>query len=135
MKSDIAQTKLLRVDSDMLHEFARLANDPNPIHLDEAIAKERGLPGRIAHGMLIASHMERFALECCLKQYGQILPVADIQIRFRDMTLMGETLTCEGVWKQLDSALPELHLTAKNSSTKVSALFKFKALKAQESEK
>lgn len=36
-------------------EFARISGDVNPVHLDEAYARNTRFGGRIAHGMLAAS--------------------------------------------------------------------------------
>lgn len=33
--------------------YAQLSGDDNPIHLDDAAARARGLPGAVAHGMAL----------------------------------------------------------------------------------
>lgn len=45
------------VGGDDLQTFAELTGDANPIHLDEAYAKETPFRQRIAHGMLSASYI------------------------------------------------------------------------------
>lgn len=40
-----------------LHMFAHLTGDANPIHLDDAYAKQTPFKRRIAHGMLSASYI------------------------------------------------------------------------------
>ncbi|WP_410658985.1 MaoC/PaaZ C-terminal domain-containing protein [Amycolatopsis sp. lyj-112] len=39
------------VDDDQTFRYAPAAGDPMPIHLDEEVAKDSGLPGIIAHGL------------------------------------------------------------------------------------
>ncbi|MEU3626332.1 dehydratase [Amycolatopsis coloradensis] len=39
------------VDNDQTYRYAPAAGDPMPIHLDEEVAKDSGLPGIIAHGL------------------------------------------------------------------------------------
>jgi acyl dehydratase len=39
------------IDTDQTFRYAPAAGDPMPIHLDEEIAKDAGLPGIIAHGL------------------------------------------------------------------------------------
>jgi 3-hydroxybutyryl-CoA dehydratase len=45
------------VSSEGIQSFAELSGDVNPIHLDEAYAKETPFRRRIAHGMLSASYI------------------------------------------------------------------------------
>jgi acyl dehydratase len=42
---------LQHIDSDQTFRYAPAAGDPMPIHLDEEVAKDAGLPGIIAHGL------------------------------------------------------------------------------------
>jgi acyl dehydratase len=39
------------IDADQTFRYAPAAGDPMPIHLDEEVAKDAGLPGIIAHGL------------------------------------------------------------------------------------
>jgi len=45
------------VGGDDIHAFAQVSGDVNPIHLDEAYAKETPFRRRIAHGMLSAAYI------------------------------------------------------------------------------
>ncbi|QWF77855.1 MaoC/PaaZ C-terminal domain-containing protein [Amycolatopsis sp. CA-230715] len=46
-----AATVRQHVDDDQTFRYGPAAGDPMPIHLDEEVAKESGLPGIIAHGL------------------------------------------------------------------------------------
>ena len=54
-----------RITRDDLRAYAEASGDANPIHLDPAAAAAAGLPGTIAHGMLVmglaASAVEAWA--------------------------------------------------------------------------
>ncbi|MEO5372906.1 MAG: MaoC family dehydratase [Alphaproteobacteria bacterium] len=39
--------------------FAALSGDVSPLHLDDAFARERGFPGRVAHGGLVSAFASR----------------------------------------------------------------------------
>lgn len=45
------------VTEDLLERFALYCGDRNPMHFDDAFARTRGLPGRVAHGMAYAAHI------------------------------------------------------------------------------
>jgi 3-hydroxybutyryl-CoA dehydratase len=53
MEASLVQT----VSSEAIHAFAQISGDINPIHLDEAYAKESPFRRIIAHGMLSASYI------------------------------------------------------------------------------
>ncbi len=48
---------VVEVTEALLERFAALTGDRNPMHFDDAFARARGLPGRVAHGMAYASHL------------------------------------------------------------------------------
>ena len=47
------------IDADMVDAFARLSNDTNPLHMDDAAAAALSFPRRVAHGMLAMSAISR----------------------------------------------------------------------------
>src|SRR5271165_6749021 len=47
--------RLVRINAAEVDAFARLANDYNPIHMDDAAARAAGFAGRICHGALLIS--------------------------------------------------------------------------------
>lgn len=87
----LEETLLEPVTAEMLRAFGEAAGDPNPIHLNEDAAKAAGLPGIIAHGMLVASWVSGRALELI----AGIQPGARLtgfQARFKGMTRLGDRL-------------------------------------------
>ena len=47
--------RLVRISSGDVHTFALLADDFNPIHMDNEAARAAGFEGRICHGALLTS--------------------------------------------------------------------------------
>mgnify|MGYP002787836863 CR=1 FL=1 len=73
---------------EMLELYAKASGDKNPIHLNEKAAKDAGLEGIIAHGMLIASWMSE-----SLARAGY--HVLDMKFRFRAMTFLDDVVIVE----------------------------------------
>ena len=48
-----------QIGAAQVDEFARLSQDDNPLHMDDAFARECGFSGRVAHGMLALSAISR----------------------------------------------------------------------------
>jgi hypothetical protein len=71
-----------------LGKYAKASGDNNPIHLSERAAKDAGLDGVIAHGMLIAAWMN----ESLARAGYQIL---DMKFRFRAMTFLEDVIVVE----------------------------------------
>lgn len=81
------------VTKERMDAFANLSGDVNPLHMDEAFAKERGFVGRVAYGMLTSSFYSALV--------GVYLPgehclLNDIQITFVKPVYIGEKLCIEG---------------------------------------
>ena len=80
-----------------LRAYADASGDPNPIHLDEDVAKSVGLPDVIAHGMFTMALAARYVDE-------QVGPgrIAEIGCRFTRPVVVpagGTTVEVEGTWK------------------------------------
>ena len=55
----VAQT----IDKDQTFRYAEASGDPNPIHVDENIAKMAGLPGIIVHGLCTMAFTSKVAID------------------------------------------------------------------------
>lgn len=109
-----------------LKDYARVSGDQNPIHQDETVAKSMGLPGVIAHGMLISGLLHSRALEA-IQDYRDLrgFRIAASNTRFKAMTLLGDEISTGGQWQVTGSNEIRLELQARNSKgeTTVSAIF------------
>jgi 3-hydroxybutyryl-CoA dehydratase len=97
----------VQITAEMIDAFARLTGDVNPLHVDDAFAKQRGFPGRVAHGLLTAAFFSRIA--------GTMLPGRDCLLQsskfdFRKPVPAGETLRLEAVVVQKVEAVRALVL-------------------------
>jgi 3-hydroxybutyryl-CoA dehydratase len=78
--------------------FASASGDQNPVHLDEAYAKQTRFGGRIAHGMLSASVISA-AIAARLPGPGTIYLSQDLQ--FRRPVKLGETVCATVIVKEI----------------------------------
>ena len=74
--------------NEQLAAYAQASGDRNPIHLDDDFARSVGLPGRIAHGMLVMGIAGTVAAEAA----GGASRLRKLQCRFAGMVLPGDTV-------------------------------------------
>lgn len=80
-----------------LVKYAGASGDFNPLHTDDAFAQKIGLPGVIAHGMLVMG----FLGEYVNKLAGEVALVKDFKMRFGAMTFLKDVITCTGTVKSM----------------------------------
>ncbi|BDT85212.1 MaoC/PaaZ C-terminal domain-containing protein [Nocardia cyriacigeorgica] len=84
------------VDDDQTYRYAPASGDPVPLHLDEQVAKDAGLPGIIAHGLCTMA----------MSSWGVLTAVAgsDVHrlkrfaVRFSKMVFPGDDLETQ-IWR------------------------------------
>lgn len=84
------------VDDDQTFRYGPAAGDPMPIHLDEEVARDAGLPGIIAHGLCTMA----FASWAVLTEVGgsDVHRLKRLAVRFSKMVLPGDDLETR-IWK------------------------------------
>jgi acyl dehydratase len=84
------------VDDDQTFRYSPASGDPMPIHLDEQVALDSGLPGIIAHGLCTMA----FASWAVLNEVGgsDVTSLQRLAVRFSKMVMPGEDLTTR-VWE------------------------------------
>ena len=89
-------TVVQHVDKDQTFRYAPAAGDPMPIHLDDEIAKDSGLPGIIAHGLCTMA----FASWAVLTEVGgsDVRRLRRLAVRFSKMVLPGDDLVTR-IWR------------------------------------
>ena len=69
-------------------QFADITRDYNPYHLDDRFTAVKKLPGRICHGLLVASLMTQIG--------GQMGWLASrFELHFKKPVYFGDTITCK----------------------------------------
>lgn len=119
------------ISREILEGYANASGDFNPIHLDEETAKQAGLPGVIAHGMLISAFMAERALHFMLHEYQKKnFELKFFQTRFKAKVFLGDCLSIGGVLKEAneESCILELKCKNQNGEITTSGLAKFKRI-------
>jgi len=73
--------------------YAEASQDFNPIHIDEAFAKETALGGTIAHGMLILAYISQMMADTFGRNW---LTGGKLNVRFKTPARPGDTITASG---------------------------------------
>ncbi len=84
----------LPIRQDQAKLFAAAAQDPNPLHLDDAFAKRAGLPGVILHGLCSMAFCGRAVLRSLAADDPARL--TRLKVRFSKPARPGQTLTVRG---------------------------------------
>ncbi|GGM83128.1 hypothetical protein GCM10012275_62170 [Longimycelium tulufanense] len=79
------------IDEDQTFRYAPASGDPVPLHLDEQIAKDAGLPGIIAHGLCTMA----FTSWALLTEVGgsKVSRLKRLAVRFAKPVLPGQDIT------------------------------------------
>jgi acyl dehydratase len=94
-----------------LVKYAGASGDFNPIHWDPDRAREMGLDGVIAHGMLSMGFLGQYAAGVAGPQN-----VRRLRVRFAAMVRPGDALTCKGVVRSVEDGRAVLDIWAENES-------------------
>ena len=73
------------ITREQIAAYAEASGDRNPIHLDDEFARSVGLPGVIAHGMLLMGLMATTV--------GHPRDLRQIGVRFGGIVVPGDTIT------------------------------------------
>ena len=84
-----------KIDPDQTYRYKEASGDPNPIHVDENIAKMAGLPGIIVHGLCTMAFTSKVVIdELCA---GDPTRLKRLRVRFSRPVLPGQTIITK-VW-------------------------------------
>ena len=75
-----------------IRQYAEASGDFNPIHLDDNYARQVGLGGVIAHGMLTMTQMSAMLTDWIGDQGG----ISKLNVRFEGVVRPGDTIRCTG---------------------------------------
>jgi acyl dehydratase len=87
----VAQT----IDKDQTYRYKEASGDPNPIHVDENVAKMAGLPGIIVHGLCTMAFTSKVVIDKLCG--GDPTRLKRLRVRFSRPVLPGQTIATK-VW-------------------------------------
>ncbi|WP_419887175.1 MaoC/PaaZ C-terminal domain-containing protein [Neobacillus niacini] len=102
-----------------LVKYAGASGDFNPLHTDDQFAQSIGMPGVIAHGMLVMGFLGEYVNSLA----GVTALVTNLQMRFGSITRPGDQITCTAVIRNLyeedGKRFASLELNAQKDAEKV----------------
>lgn len=101
---------VVTVTAEMLTRFRDISGDINPLHNDEAHAKQKGYGGRVVFGMLVASFYSTLA--------GVYLPgehclLHEVSTKFKKPVFIGDTLKVIGKITDVNVDFRRIEIDAK----------------------
>ncbi len=97
------------ITDEAMQRFAEISGDVNPLHVDDAFARSRGFPGRVAFGLLTSSFYSTLV--------GMYLPgrwalLHGLDIELKAPAFVGDRLTVSGEITHLTEAYKRLEIKA-----------------------
>ncbi|HEX7838909.1 MAG TPA: MaoC family dehydratase [Kofleriaceae bacterium] len=97
------------ITDEAMQRFAEISGDVNPLHVDDAFARSRGFPGRVAFGLLTSSFYSTLV--------GMYLPgrwalLHGLDIEMKAPAFVGDRLTISGEITHLTEAYKRLEIKA-----------------------
>lgn len=86
------------ITREQIRVYAEASGDDNPLHLDDGAARDAGMPGVIAHGMLTMGILA----SCICRWAGEVSALVSMTSAFRATVAPGETVTAGGRVRSLD---------------------------------
>jgi len=93
-----------------IRQYAEASGDFNPIHLDDNYARQAGMGGVIAHGMLTMAQMAAMLTEWSGDEGG----ISKLNVRFEGMVRPGDTIRCTGSIRERSDKILVCDLEALN---------------------
>ncbi|MCX5847972.1 MAG: MaoC/PaaZ C-terminal domain-containing protein [Deltaproteobacteria bacterium] len=90
---DILWTQAVKVKNGQTFIYAEPSGDYNPIHADDAFAKQVGLPGIILQGLCTMAFAHKAVTDNLTGPYRNPLLVKKLKVRFARPLLPGQTIT------------------------------------------
>lgn len=104
LKAGMKESYEVTVTRKMMEEFRAITGDVNPLHCDEAFARERGYDTTVCYGMLTASFLSTLA--------GVYLPgenclIHSVETKFVRPVYPGDRLMVEGTVKEINDTVEQ----------------------------
>lgn len=107
--------------------FAALSGDISPVHVDDAYARSKGFPGRIAHGLLLGAQVSALVGTRLPGQHG-ILQSCELEFRAPLVPPERIEITGEVVNISVGTGQVAIKVTVRSSAGKLLATGKVKCI-------
>jgi acyl dehydratase len=108
-KGDAIPELKVTPDRYLPHRYAGASGDFNPIHIDEAFAKQVGLPGTILHGLY---SMALVARASAATAGGDPRALKRLSVQFRGMGVPEKEITVSGTVQKVDDRVATFDVEA-----------------------
>ncbi len=115
MKQDDAIELKVTPDPFVTVRYAGASGDFNPIHIDEAFAKQAGLPGRILHGLWTMAQVARAHTEAA----GGPDKLKSLSVQFRGMGQLGEEIVVRGTVREINDGVAIVDSEAEQAGARI----------------
>jgi len=107
----------LRVTPDrfLTYRYAGASGDFNPIHIDEAYARDVGLPGRILHGLWSMAQVARAQTEAA----GGPQHLKRLSVQFRGMGVPEQEVVVTSTVREIADGVATIDAEARQGDTRV----------------
>jgi acyl dehydratase len=95
--------------------YAGASGDFNPIHIDEAFAKQVGLPGRILHGLWTMAQVARAHTDAA----GGPETLKRLSVQFRGMGQLGEEIVVTGTVREVADGVATVDSEAEQARSRI----------------
>ena len=107
----------LRVTPDryVTYRYAGASGDFNPIHIDEELAKQVGLPGRILHGLWTMAQVARAHTEAA----GGPEKLRRLSVQFRGMGALEQEIVVSGTVREVRDGVAVVDTVAEQGGNQI----------------
>src|SRR5688500_17932126 len=95
--------------------YAGASGDFNPIHIDEELAKQVGLPGRILHGLWTMAQVARAQTEAA----GGPHALKELRVQFRGMGLPVQEVTVTSTVTAVEDGIATVETVAEQGGNQI----------------
>ncbi len=95
--------------------YAGASGDFNPIHIDEAFAKQVGLPGRILHGLWTMAQVARAHTDAA----GGPEKLKSLSVQFRGMGQLEQEIVVEGTVREVNDGIAVIDSEAEQAGQRI----------------
>ena len=95
--------------------YAGASGDFNPIHIDEAFAKQVGLPGRILHGLWTMAEVARAHTDAA----GGPDKLRRLSVQFRGIGQLGQEIVVSGTVTEVNDGVAAVESQAEQAGQRI----------------